>query len=133
MKTGLLMLMVSLLGISCQKDASSDPEILEGNYVTSPLLDFRCIALNPDQLPTLTVSRLTLNSFAVSVKTVFPEKRTLLLQDITLDQVQDGFMLIYKNQPAGSWKNVSYLDNKKILNISVATPDEFIYFVGEKD
>ena len=127
------MLMVCFLGISCQKDANSDPEILEGNYVTSPLLDFRCIALLPDQLPTLTVSRLTPNSFAVSIKTVFPEKRTIVLQDITLDQVSDGFNLIYKNQPAGSWKNISYLDNKKILNVSVTTPDEFIYFVGEKD
>lgn len=127
------MLMVCFLAISCEKDANSDPEILEGNYVTSPLLDFRCVNLLPDQLPTLTVSRLTPNSFAVSIKTVFPEKRTVVLQDITLDQVSDGFNLIYKNQPAGSWKNVGYLDNKKILNISVTTPDEFIYFVGEKD
>lgn len=127
------MFMVCFLAISCEKNANSDPEILEGNYVTSPLLDFRCVALLPGQLPTLTVSRLTPNSFAVSIKTVFPEKKTTVLQDITLAQVSDGFNLIYKNQPAGTWKNVSYLDNKKILNVSVTTPDEFIYFVGEKD
>lgn len=133
MKTGLLMLMVCLLAISCQKESNSDPAILEGNYVTSPLLDFRCVALRPDQLPTLTVTRLSVNSFAISIKTVFPEKKTVVLQDISLAKATDGFNLIYKNQPAGDWKNVSYLDNKKILNVSINTPDEFIFFVGEKE
>jgi len=132
MKTSLLMCIVCFLAIACQKENNSDPEILEGNYITTPLLDFRCVALLPDQLPTLKVSRQTLNSFDISLNINFPDKRTVFLKGMSLEPTQDGFSLRYNNQPGGSWKNVSYLDNKKILNVSVTLSDEFVYFVGEK-
>lgn len=125
--------MLCFLGISCQKDSASDPEILEGNYVTSPILDFRCVALLPNQLPKLTVSRISKDEFAVALHMVFPEKKTIQFTGITLESAKEGFNLIYKNGPAGNWKNVSYLDNKKILNIGINTADEWVYFVGEKE
>lgn len=117
---------------SCEKADHQDPEILEGKYLTNPLLDFRCIALPADQLPTLEIVKNSGNNYDFKLHQYFPEKKITELRQILLAPSAQGFKLRYKNQDAGSWKNEEFLDNRKILTLSAQLEDEFVYFVGEK-
>ena len=118
--------------LSCEKAESQDPEILEGKYLTNPLLDFRCIALPANQLPTLDIVKNSGNTFDFKLVQYFPENKVLHLRNILLEPAEKGYKLRYDNRDAGTWKNEEFLDNRKILTLSAHLGDEFVYFVGEK-
>jgi hypothetical protein len=128
----MILLLLPLGFLSCEKADQQDPEILEGKYHTNPLLDFRCIALPADQLPTLEIVKNSGNTYDFKLHQYFPEKKITELRQILLEPSAQGFKLRYKNQDAGTWKKEEFLDNRNILTLSAQLGDEFVYFVGEK-
>ena len=132
MKYWVILLLLPLGFFSCHPAENGDPEILEGSYITNPLLDIRCVALPANQLPSLEVVRNSGNTYDFILHQYFPEKKITEFHRIVLEPVDQGLRLRYENQEAGSWKNVEFLDNRKILTLSLKLGDEFVYFVGEK-
>lgn len=132
MKTWIILLLLPLGFFSCHQAENGDPEILEGHYITNPVLDVRCVALPANQLPSLEVIRNTGNTYDFILHQYFPEKTVKEFRRILLEPVDQGFGLRYENQEAGTWKNVEFLDNRKILTLSLMDGGEFVYFVGEK-
>lgn len=132
MKYWIILLLLPFGFFSCHPSENGDPEILEGRYITNPILDFRCIALPANQLPTLEVVRNSGNTYDFILHQYFPEEKVKEFRRIRLEAVDEGFGLRYENQEAGTWKNVDFLENKKILTLSLTDGGEFVYFVGEK-
>lgn len=132
MKYWIILLLLPLGFFSCHPAENDDPEILEGRYITNPILDVRCVALPANQLPSLEVVRNSGNTYDFILHQYFPEKKVNEFRRIVLEPMDQGFRLRYENQEAGSWKNVEFLDNRKILTLSLMLGAEFVYFVGEK-
>ena len=132
MKYWTILLLLPLGFFSCLPAENDDPEILEGSYTTNPVLDVRCVALPANQLPSLEVVRNDGNTYDFILHQYFPEKKVKEFRRIRLEPADQGFMLRYENQEAGSWKKMAFLDNRKILTLSLMDGGEFVYFVGEK-
>lgn len=122
-----------VLILSCQKSSLSDPNIIEGDYVTSAFLDISCAAVDPGKLPTLKVSKSGRQTYDMIITRYLSVKSTTEISGIKLITEDGVDKLIYQNKNAGSWKKVEGFGDQKILTVSIqAEATQFTYFVGQK-
>ncbi|MEP7322078.1 MAG: hypothetical protein ABI761_09165 [Saprospiraceae bacterium] len=122
-----------VLFLSCQKSSLSDPNSIEGDYVTSAFLDPSCTAVEPGKLPTLKVFRSGQQNYDMVITRYLPVKSTTEISGIKLIEEGGEDKLVYQNKSAGSWKKVEGFGDQKILTISIQSdPTQFTYFVGQK-
>ena len=120
--------------VSCIK-YESNPEIFQGFYKTNGLLDFRCVAMDPGKLPTLTISKTSENTYNVKLNTYEP-KSEIIFRSVVLVKKEDSHEISFEGKKIGDWKINPHLENKpKLVTINYnnqSKSESFVYFVGEK-
>jgi hypothetical protein len=125
--------LVAIMILSCQKSTLSDPNFIEGDYITNGLLDISCVAVEQGKLPMLTVSKVGQGTYDMVITRYLPVKSSTAFLGVKLIQ-EDGLdKLSYQNKNAGSWKKIEGFGDQKILTISIQSePTQINYFAGVK-
>lgn len=103
-----LILFSTLLGLAaCRPNADVAPVPLPvevvGTYQTNGFLDYRCLALPANQMPTVTIRATGLNTLTVTLTRFRPKTHIQTLTGVTLSPQPDQHMALLRgNQVIGS-------------------------------
>lgn len=125
------------LGITFCTKNEANPEVFEGHYKTNALLDFRCIAIDPNKLPTLDIYKTGTNTYNLKLNIFEPIKSKVEFKSVSLIPKDDFIELTYDGKKIGDWKKNPFEQNKPRLvtvnYIDQSKPELNVFFIGEKN
>lgn len=89
----LLFSAVLLLTAACGRDADIVPTLaaeVAGHYQTNGYLDYLCLALPPDKMPSVTLSEAPGSTLTLTYRQQYPAARTLTLPQVQLQRLADN-------------------------------------------
>lgn len=145
MKKALLFSTLLFLTAACSSGNDVAPTLageVSGTYLTNGFLDYLCIALPPDQMPTATLTPETDATVSLTYLQKYPEAKSLTFTHLQLTRLADNRVeLIRQGQVIGTIQtdrafNTNGMERQALVlrvQASVSNQQTVIIFTGAKE